>query len=106
MNFEKELTRGNFFISICPKCEFTVWPPNNICSKCFGKTNWKKILPVGKIIEFSKESDRFFCLAEFQNNLRLIGTIKSNETPVVGQKVIIENTTIHDGNYSFVLRLS
>ena len=101
MNFEKELMKGNFMISTCPKCEITVWPPNNICSKCFGAVNWEKCSEVGKLVEFSKENEKYFCLAEFDRGVRIMGVLTASSEPKIGQKVELEKASMHDGNYCF-----
>ena len=105
MNFEDELSKGNFIISECLKCNSTVWPPNEICSKCFGKTEWRNTSRDAKILEFSKESDRIFCLVEFENKIRVLGTLNSDSMPEIGQKVQLDKVSIHGGNYNFEMRL-
>ena len=105
MNFEDELSKGNFMISECTRCKNVVWPPNEICSKCFGKTTWKNASRKGKILEFSKESNRLFCLAEFEDKIRVMGTLDSDNMPEIGQKVQLEKVSIHGGNYNFEMRL-
>ena len=104
MNFEEELSKGNFMISKCSKCEQVIWPPNEICSKCFGNAEWKKSSEIGKLIEFSLKDDKIFCLAEF-DSVRIMGTINSIKEPQIGQKVKLEKAQIQDGNYYFEMSL-
>ena len=75
MSFEEELSKGNFLISYCPKCEFVVWPPNQICSRCFGTVKWEKGSEFGKIIEFSQKDESYFCLGEFDKGVRIMCTL-------------------------------
>lgn len=105
MNFEEELSKGNFIVSKCLKCKLTIWPPNEICSKCFGHAHWEKCSEVGKLIEFSQEGKRIFGLAEFDKQVRIIGIINSSSEPQIGQKVRLEKSSIHDGNYHFEMSL-
>ena len=104
MNFEEELSKGNFMISKCSKCEHVIWPPNEICSKCFGSAEWRKCSDFGKLIEYSIKDDTIFCLAEF-DSVRIMGTINSTKEPEIGQKVKLEKTNIQDGNYNFEMSL-
>lgn len=106
MKFEEELARGNFLISECPKCKISIWPPNEICNKCFGHVEWKNSSQIGKILEFSKEANRIFCLAELDNKIRVMGILNSESEPEIGQKVRLDKASIQDGNYHFEMSLS
>ena len=91
-------------ISKCSKCEIVIWPPNEICSKCFGNVKWERCTEFGKLIEFSRKDEKIFCLAEF-DDVRIMGTINSPSEPQIGQKVKLEKSNIHDGNYHFEMSL-
>ena len=106
--FEIELERGNFVTSECPHCKEIVWPPSNFCDKCFGDVNWRKVLKNAKLIEFSKKDGEGFCIAEFENKIRILATIKAGESeePKIGQDLILENCGFKNGSYSFTLSLN
>ena len=104
--FETELKKGNFMVGECPNCKIVIWPPSDFCSKCFEKLNWKKSDSVGKLIEFSKKDDKFFCISEFNKKIRIIGSLKNVENePKIGQNVKLVNCSIIDNNYNFELSL-
>jgi len=100
--FENELKKGNFVVSECKKCKKIVWPPNDYCNNCFGNVTWKKIFGNWKLIEFSKNENNIFCLAEFQGMIRIMGTLKTNSNqPIIGQKLMLE-TCSYDNEKKFV----
>jgi uncharacterized OB-fold protein len=99
MNFETELTNGVFCIPKCNICKKIVWPPTEFCNHCFGTISLKKGDFVGKIIEFSKQNEEYFCLVEFKNTIRII--CKMTQTPLIDQSVKIIKCGISDGNYFF-----
>ena len=99
MNFETELTNGVFCITECNICKKIVWPPTEFCNHCFGAISLKKGDFVGKIIEFSKQDEEYFCLVEFENTIRII--CKMTQTPLIDQSVKITKCGISDGNYFF-----
>ena len=101
MNFEEELSKGIFMISTCHECERVVWPPNEICSRCFGPVKWEKSSEFGNIVEFSQKDEDYFCLAEFDKGVRIMGSLKTNSEPKIGQKIKLVEAKIHDGNYNF-----
>jgi len=104
--FEKELSKGIFIIPECPSCKDVVWPPSDFCNRCFGKVNWKKSEGIGKIIEYSKKDDIFFCLAEFENKIRIMGKLKINSgLPEVGKKTWLDSCSVEGKNYKFTMRL-
>lgn len=104
MNFEPEFKEGNGKVSECVSCGI-VWPPNEICNQCFGSTIWRNIYPIGKLLEFSKNEEGFFGLAEFEEKIRIIGKINSkDQLPKVGQTVKLVNY-FKDGCFHFDLCL-
>jgi len=104
MKFESELKQGRFVISECSKCKKVIWPPNEICNSCFGEAIWKEGPNQGKVLEFSKKDEVYFCLVEFSDGIRFIGSLEEN--PEVGQIVKIKHFSVIDGNYSFKLSLN
>jgi uncharacterized OB-fold protein len=105
MRFESELNQGKFVISECTKCNKIIWPPNEICNSCFGEARWKEGPNQGKILEFSKKDETVFCLVEFGEVVRLIGTLEETMNPEIGQGVKIKHCSIENGDYSFKLSL-
>ena len=104
--FESELKHGRFVVSECPKCKIIVWPPSNFCNKCFEEVTWRNSLSTGKLLEFSKKDSNSFGIAEFEEKIRIIGTLKTkNKEPKIGQKVKLESCSKTDNNYVFVMSL-
>ncbi len=99
MNFESELSKGKFFIPECTICKKIVWPPAEFCSHCFGLVSLKKGEFEGKIVEFSRQDEEYFCLVEFENNIRIMAKI--SQIPKIDQRVKILKCGITNGNYFF-----
>ena len=104
MNFESELKKGNFVISECHHCKKIVWPTSKFCNECFKKTFWRKSHGKGEIIEFSKIDNQFFCIAEIENSIKIIGQIDSG-IPTVGDKVKISKCGFVNGNMHVKLKI-
>ena len=86
--FENELKNGRFVCSECPKCNKLVWPPSDFCNICFSKVNWRQIFSKGKIIEFSRKDNVVFCIAEFENSIRIMGELQTgSKIPHIGQEL-------------------
>ena len=98
MNFESELSKGIFCIPKCDKCHRVVWPPSDFCSYCLEKVILETGDFFGKILEFSKQDD-YFCLVEFEGEIRVIAKMK--QMPKIGQRVKISNCGISKENYFF-----
>lgn len=105
MNFESELKKGIFLVNECIKCNKIVWPPSKFCNTCFGQTKLREGDKKGKIIEFSKMDQKYFCVGEFEGKIRIIGTI-SEGTPNEGDQIEIEKCGIKDDSYYFEFNLS
>jgi len=104
--FESELKKGNFIISECVNCKEIVWPPSNYCNKCFGHVKWRKPSEIGKLIEFSKKENVNFCIAEFEEKIRIMGTlIGETISPKIGQGVKLEKCCLNDGQFNFTMAL-
>jgi uncharacterized OB-fold protein len=99
MNFEYKLSRGEFCIPECEKCKKTVWPPAEFCSYCFGTVSLKQGDFDGKVIEFSRQDNRYFCIVEFSNTIRIMADI--SKPPKTGQTVKISKCGIRNGSYYF-----
>lgn len=106
MNFESELQKGNFIVGNCPKCNKVIWPPSDYCDVCFGNLDWNRIQPEGKLVEYAKRDNEFFCVTELDCGIRIMGTLIDNSTKLeIGSKVKIEKCGIVNGNYSFTISL-
>ena len=99
MSFENELETGQFCIPECLSCKKLVWPPSEFCDKCNGETSLKKEEFEGKIIEFSRQNDDYFCIVEFYNSIRIMA--KMTTYPKKDQIVKISKCGIVDGSYFF-----
>ena len=104
MNFEYELKNGNFIIAECTNCQKIVWPPSDVCNRCFRNVSWRNSSYEGKIIEFSKQDNNYFCVVEIENEIRVIGSLSSG-IPNIGQHVRIEKCGLKDENYYFEISL-
>ena len=99
MSFESDLSKGRFSIPECRSCNKIIWPPSEFCNHCFGIVTLKKGEFEGKIIEFSKQNNEYFCLVEFEKNIRVLAKIL--RIPEIGQKVKISKCGISNGSYFF-----
>jgi uncharacterized protein len=104
--FEEQLSQGKFVIPECSSCKEIVWPPSDFCNQCFNKVNWRKFEGIGKILEYSKKDEEFFCLAEFEKKIRIMGKLETKSgTPEVGKMAKLDSCRIVDKNYSFTMKL-
>jgi hypothetical protein len=104
MTFEDELRKGNFQVAECTDCKKIVWPPSDFCNQCFQEIRWRKCANEGKIIEFSKQNNNYFCLAEFENTIKIIGKVASG-IPTKDQQIRMERCGMIDDNYFFEFSL-
>ena len=86
----------------CSKCKKIVWPPVGFCDNCFGRVILKEKQKQGKIITFSKQKDKYFCVVEFEENIRIIA--KSKQEPKKNQIVEIAECGIRDNSYFFEIK--
>lgn len=99
MSFESELSNGNFCIPKCTKCTKIVWPPSEFCDDCYGIVSLQKGNFKGEIIEFSQDSQGYFCMVEFVEKIRIMA--RKKEQPKIGQIVKISTCGIKDESYFF-----
>jgi uncharacterized OB-fold protein len=104
MNFDSELKNGNFVVAECINCQKIVWPPSEFCNKCFKEVSWRKGSHEGRIIEFSRQDNSYFCLVEIEKSIRIIGKL-SKGNPIVGQQVKIEKCGMDNESYNFEISL-
>ncbi len=102
--FEQELKNNNFLCSQCPKCNKLVWPPSEFCNKCFGKVTWRPVSRFAKIIEFSNKDSEFFCIAEFEDGIKVMGRIENASNLQVGQKLFLAKCD-YDKKEQFVFQI-
>ena len=76
-----------------------VWPPAEYCDNCMGKTTLKEGNFQGKIIEFSKQNEDYFCIVEMEDSFRIIA--KMTKEPHIDQIVKISKCGINEGSYFF-----
>jgi uncharacterized OB-fold protein len=102
--FEDELKNNNFVCSKCVKCQHWVWPPSEFCNKCFGNVIWKPVSKNAKLVEVSGKDGKRFCIAEFEDSIRVFGTISGplNQNP--GQNIMLEHCS-YDETPKFVFRV-
>jgi len=87
--FEQELKNNNFLCSYCNACNKLVWPPSDFCNKCFGEVIWRPVSRFAKLIEFSNKDNEFFCIAEFEDDIKVMGSIESISEPQIGQRLFL-----------------
>ena len=102
--FEQELKNNNLVCSECLECKKIVWPPSDFCSSCFATTTWRQISRNARLIEYSFKNDECFCVAEFEGEIRLMGTIKNPDKPEIGNALSLEKCDF-DGMEIFVFLL-
>ena len=102
--FDEELAQGKFVVSFCKNCQKFVWPPSSQCSVCHNITLWKESSRNGKILEFSKKENCYFCLIETFDSIRVLGSIESSMIPKIDQRVVLTKYS-YDQNPKFIFKL-
>jgi uncharacterized OB-fold protein len=87
--FETELKKGRFVVSECTKCHKVTWPPNDFCRFCFGDISWRDVKEPGILVEYSAKNGQRFCIAEFEEIVRIVGTIPEDTGLKPGKKIRI-----------------
>ena len=102
--FEDELKNGNFVIGECGNCKNIIWPPSNYCNNCLSHVTWQKIMPNGKLLEFSKKDDTVFGIVELEGKIRVMGRIEVNPAHIRnGQCVKLDSCNYENGpKFTFV----
>lgn len=104
--FEIELKKGKFVCSECTKCNKLVWPPSDFCNVCFDNVKWRQVSKKGKLIEFSKKDNTIFCIAEFENMIRVMGELETGlKTPSIGQDLELVKCN-YDNKEKFFFQLN
>lgn len=85
--FDQALNEGRFIVSFCENCQKFVWPPSSYCNICQEITLWKEPNKNGRVLEFSKQKEDYFCLIEINNEIRILGGLETSKPPKIGQNV-------------------
>jgi len=101
--FEQELKNNNFLCSQCTKCNKLVWPPNDFCNKCFSNVVWRPVSRFAKIVEFSSNDKELFCIAEFEDGIRVMGKVENASGLKVGQSLLLTKCD-YDEKEIFIFR--
>lgn len=103
--FHEGLKRNEFLCSQCTRCDKMVWPPSRYCDRCFSTVSWKRVSRDAVLIEVSCKDGEYFCIAELEGNIRVIGRVTGSGDLVAGQKLTLEKCD-YDGNerYFFSVR--
>jgi uncharacterized OB-fold protein len=99
--FEQELKNNNFLCSKCTKCNKLVWPPSDFCNKCLGEVIWEPLSRYAKVVEFSSKDSKYFCIAEFDGGIRVMGSIENVSDLCVGESLFLIKCD-YDGKEKFV----
>lgn len=101
--FEEGLKKGKFVCSECQKCKKLVWPPSDYCNRCLGQVKWRPVSQTAKLIEFSKKDNNFFCIAEFEDEIRIMGSLQTDKKPIIGQDLKLIKC-YYDVNEKFIFQ--
>jgi len=104
IKFDEKLLNDKFIVSFCQNCQKFVWPPSSQCSVCHNITVWKESSRNGKILEFSKKGNCYFCLIETFDSIRVLGSIESSMIPKIDQRVVLTKYS-YDQNPKFIFKL-
>jgi hypothetical protein len=64
---------------------------------------WKHVSKNAKLVEVSSKDDKYFCIAEFEGNIRVFGTLLENLSPKHDQNLILEKCG-YDKSPKFVFK--
>ncbi|MDE1764129.1 MAG: hypothetical protein KGH88_07770 [Thaumarchaeota archaeon] len=102
--FEQELKSDNFVCSECTKCQKLVWPPSEYCNKCFGIVTWRKVSRDATLLEYSCKNGEYFCVAEIEGQIRIIGKISNPSEIKIGQNLTLERCD-YEGSEKFIFKI-
>jgi len=57
-----------------------------------------------KLVEVSSKDGKNFCIAEFEENIRVFGTLSGSSRPNPGQNLTLEHCS-YDGTPKFVFKI-
>ena len=90
MNFDESISNGVFAIPWCSLCNTATWPPSESCHICHENITSKPSTGCGRIIEYSKDDQGYFCIVEFEPTVRIMCRILGKGIPECGKNVILE----------------
>jgi uncharacterized protein len=64
---------------------------------------WEPVSRNARLIEFSSKNGEYFCMAEFDGGIRVMGTVESASNLHVGQSLILARCS-YDDTEKFVFR--
>ena len=88
--FQNELKKGNFIISKCEQCNKIIWPVNDFCDNCFSTVSWISGSKSARIIEYSRQNGKWFCLVETGDKVRILDTLLCDNEPEIEQKILLD----------------
>ncbi len=89
----------------CINCKKIFLTYSKSCIYCFDKANYL-VSRYGKIVEFSKRDNIIFCIGEFENKIRIIGTVKTNlKKPEIGMVIKLKTCQQTNNKYDYVFNL-
>ncbi|HKC78868.1 MAG TPA: hypothetical protein VKB83_02090 [Nitrosopumilaceae archaeon] len=66
---------------------------------------WRQVSKNGKLVEFSKKDNVIFCIAEFENTVRIMGELETGiKIPSIGQDLDLVQCN-YDDTEKFFFRL-
>ena len=97
--------KQKFIIAECIQCKNILWPPTKFCNNCFSNTTYREGKKHGKIIEYSKKNNQYFCIAEFEGKIKLFGKIIEG-TPRKNDWVNLKEIHMENNSYFFKMSVS
>lgn len=89
-------------VAVCPACDRVSWPPSPHCPHCLVDTVRRSLPKSGRILEYSRVGETYFCMAEFGNGIRIMCALRGTSTePVVGQSILLDRVERKGADYSF-----
>ena len=74
------------------------------CDECFGEVTIEDGPQIGRIIEFAKKENEYFCIIEMTEEIKIMGKLLAG-TPKNDQHVKIAHCGIVENNYFFEFSL-
>ena len=89
-------------VAQCPGCKYTMWPLAPHCPCCLTDTIPYDLPARGRILEYSGDAGRYFCVAEFEYGIRLMCELDVDSAPASGQEITLDRIERSGASYSFV----
>ena len=101
MNFDESISNGVFAIPWCSLCNTATWPPSESCHICHENITSKPSTGCGRIIEYSKDDQGYFCIVEFEPTVRIMCRILGKGIPECAYKERDPSLTAVHPNVAF-----